>query len=193
MRPSLRAILRPLGLAAAAVSAGCAGDGLAPSPDGPPRELVIEDFRAPRPGLAPDVVELPPGTYLPPPTLRTFIGVEIDGQVEEVAVTEEAVPDPGGTTEVRQVGPVQVSSDAEVGVAWPVEGLVGQINGRPVFADEFLQPLESRLKEFAAMPDGVQARAAFLRLVGERFDAFVDNVPVNPSITGPGCPPSESS
>ena len=168
--------IRPrLALAAATLAAGCAGDDLARTAEEPPRDLLVEDFRDPRPGLKPDIVELPPGTYLPPPTLRTFIGVDIDGQVEAMEVTEESVPDPGGGNEIRQVGPVQVTSDAEVGVAWPVEGLVGQINGRPVFADEFLQPLESRLKEFAAMPDRVQGRAGFLRLIGERFDAFVDN------------------
>lgn len=169
-----RVFLRRSALGAAILSAGCGGD-LGRTTDEATRELLVEDFRDPRPGLKPDVVELPPDTYLPPPTLRRYIGVESDGEVEEMEVTEESVPEPGGTNEVRQVGPAVVTSDAEVGVAWPVEGLVGQINGRPVFADEFLQPLESRLKEFAAAPDRVQGRAAFLRLIGERFDAFVDN------------------
>jgi hypothetical protein len=164
-----------LALGAAALAGGCAGNDLARNADEPPRELLVSDFRQPRAGLAPDVIELPPDTYLPPPTLRRFIGVESDGEIEEMEVTEESVPEPGGASEVRQVGPVEVTSSAEVGRAWPVEGLVGQINGRPVFADEFLQPLESRLKEFAAMPDRIQGRMGFLRLIGERFDAFVDN------------------
>jgi hypothetical protein len=174
--PALRREIPGLiALGATVLSAGCSGNDLARHADEPPRELLVEDFRDPRPGLKPDIVELPPDTYLPPPTLRRFIGVETDGEVEELEVTEESVPEPGGGNEIRQVGPAAVTSSAEVGRAWPVEGLVGQINGRPVFADEFLQPLESRLKEFAAMPDRVQGRMGFLRLVGERFDAFVDN------------------
>ena len=175
MPAARREFPRLLALGAAIGAGGCAGNDLARDAEERPRELLVEDFRDPRPGLRPDVIELPPDTYVPPPTLRRFIGVESDGEVEELAVTDEQVPEPGGGSETRQVGPAEVTSSAEVGKAWPVEGLVGQINGRPVFADEFLQPLESRLKEFAAMPDRGQGRQGFLRLIGERFDAFVDN------------------
>jgi len=156
--------------------AGCGGHALDRAATEAPRELLLSDFREPRPGLRPDVVELPPETYLPPPTIRRFIGVEVDGElVEQRAMTEAVVRDPQKGTEVVRVGPVQVSGDATVGRAWTVDSLVGQINGRPVFADEFLLPIETRLREFAAVGDRVQGRTGFIRLVRERFEAFVDS------------------
>ncbi|MFO0828684.1 MAG: hypothetical protein U0572_11135 [Phycisphaerales bacterium] len=58
---------------------------------------------------------------------------------------------------------------------WMVDGLVGQINGRPVFADEFLEPLASKLQQLAAQTNRADARRQMIGLIHDRFQAFVDS------------------
>ncbi|MGA0174881.1 MAG: hypothetical protein ACO3NL_14740, partial [Phycisphaerales bacterium] len=62
-----------------------------------------------------------------------------------------------------------------VGRNWPVESLVGQINGRPIFAGEFLAPIEDRLLRIAATPERAEARRGIIELVRARFEEFVDS------------------
>jgi hypothetical protein len=76
--------------------------------------------------------------------------------------------------------PAARSTDAEEPAVveearWLVDGLVGQINGRPVFADEFLQPIEAKLQEFAALADRQRGRNEMLFLVSERFQDWVNS------------------
>jgi hypothetical protein len=58
---------------------------------------------------------------------------------------------------------------------WLVDGLVGQVNGRPVFADEFLKPIEARLQELAMNPDRAAARRSMQMLIRERFNDYVNS------------------
>ncbi len=58
---------------------------------------------------------------------------------------------------------------------WVVDGLIGQINGRPIFADQFLEPIEPKLRELAAMSDRPRARAAMLALIHARFEDWVNS------------------
>jgi hypothetical protein len=46
-----------------------------------------------------------------------------------------------------------------------VDSLVGQVNGRPIFADEFLEPIEDRLLQAAEQTTGPQRDAAFKMIV----------------------------
>jgi transposase len=63
----------------------------------------------------------------------------------------------------------------EPGQSWPVEGLVGQVNGRPVFANAFLEPIADRLLSAAALRDRVEGRRVFVELVRLSFKDLVDN------------------
>lgn len=56
---------------------------------------------------------------------------------------------------------------------WLVDGFVGQVNGRPVFADELLDPIKDQLIQAAQGPNRATARDEFIRVVSRRFDAWV--------------------
>ena len=72
--------------------------------------------------------------------VRLGLGRRADGVVTE---TTRRVIGPDGVDEVQ----VDLREELPVGVRYPIDGLVGQINGRPVFADEFLVPLEDRISD----------------------------------------------
>lgn len=58
---------------------------------------------------------------------------------------------------------------------WIVESLVGQVNGRPIFAEQFLDPIEDRLLRISEEEERAEARRAIIVLVGQRFDEFVNS------------------
>ena len=78
-------------------------------------------------------------------------------------------------------GAEDAASDARAAAArepagiWPVDALVGQINGRPVFADDFLEPISDQLKRCVANPDRVVGREQFLAVVKSWFKRTVDS------------------
>ena len=110
-----------------------------------------------------------------PEVVTTTEGTEIGDT--EVAVTrrEIIVDQPGVGAEGADLGPIEFDETIKVGVRWPVDGLVGQINGRPVFAAEFFLPIEDRLIRLAsdAGPEGAQR--AIISLVHERWMTFVNS------------------
>ncbi len=48
-----------------------------------------------------------------------------------------------------------------------VDSLVGHVNGRPIFADEFLEPIEDRLMRAAEQHRGVDLERTFLMIINE--------------------------
>lgn len=56
-----------------------------------------------------------------------------------------------------------------------VDSLVGQINGRPVFADEFLQPIEDRLLRAAEQTRGAEREQSFLFIINDWLREVVLN------------------
>lgn len=58
---------------------------------------------------------------------------------------------------------------------WLVDGLVGQINGRPIFADAFLDPIADRLRQAPNEMDRAESRRVIMMLVSERFEQWVNN------------------
>ncbi len=65
--------------------------------------------------------------------------------------------------------------EAEEDRRWMIDGLVGQINGRPVFADDFMLTLEPKLLEFAALSDRAVGRQAMVELIRDRFQNWVNS------------------
>jgi hypothetical protein len=107
-------------------------------------------------------------------------GVETPGRA-----SNETRPTPGnsagssGPVAQPAPGPVAAARDAAAPPAreqrWVVDALVGQINGRPIFADEFFQPLEASLERLAAAPDRALARQQMVELVSQRFTDWVNS------------------
>ncbi len=97
--------------------------------------------------------------------------VEVARGDAEVSETAERIVSPDGVDETR----LFVDETVATGVAYPVEGLVGQINGRPVYADEFLLPLEDRLLRIVAELPLAQAVRDMNSLIALRFDEYVNS------------------
>jgi hypothetical protein len=61
------------------------------------------------------------------------------------------------------------------GDVWIVDALVGQINGRPVFAQEFLEPIEAKLIELAQASDRLSGWRQAQMILEARFEDFVNS------------------
>jgi hypothetical protein len=154
--------------------AGCSASALDPSL-APPREVTLADFS--RPAAKPEVVlEVPAEVYTPEVEVETSVETLSDGVevVSERKVVEVATPQGTVVPTVAESDRVLVEP-LPVGRNWPVESLVGQINGRPIFAGEFLAPIEDRLLRIAAAPDRAEARRGIVELVRARFEEFIDS------------------
>ncbi len=97
--------------------------------------------------------------------------VEVARGGEVASETAERIVTPDDVDETR----LFVEESVAVGVAYPVEGLVGQINGRPVYADEFLLPLEDRILRIVAELPLPQAVRELDILIARRFDEYVNS------------------
>lgn len=137
-----------LGTLAALLAAGCATVDRAET-----RGIALSDFASPPVDLPLDVVELR--------------AKEISGEAGSVA-TEPA------PVEVTPIDPARATPIAP-GASWPVDALVGQINGRPVFANRFLEPEADRLRQAAAMQDRGEGRRVFVEIVRRSFKQLVDS------------------
>jgi hypothetical protein len=76
---------------------------------------------------------------------------------------------------VAPLGDLEFDERVKVGRRWPIDGLVGQINGRPVFAAEFFVPIEDRLVNVGMQGTPDQTRDAILQIVRQRFTQFVNS------------------
>ncbi len=92
-----------------------------------------------------------------------------------------AGPQRGATAEPSKSPPSKpaassgTTTDPDGSERWLVDALVGQINGRPVFADEFLEPIAARLQEIARGEDRALARRQLISIVQERFQDWVNS------------------
>ena len=92
---------------------------------------------------------------------------------ETIERVETVAPDGAVTSTID--GPIEFDESIRVGVRWPIDGLVGQINGRPVFVAEFFIPIEDRLAQLGRDQDPMTARRAIIQIVRERFIAYVNS------------------
>lgn len=96
---------------------------------------------------------------------------------EIVASRAETTPTvmPDGSRTVLPLGPEEMAAERPAGQPWPVDGLVGQINGKAIYADEFLSGMSARLAQIGALPDRLAARREIIQMVGMRFEQEVNN------------------
>jgi hypothetical protein len=81
----------------------------------------------------------------------------------------------GAATTVAPVAEARAGNGPRTGEAWPVEGLVGQINGRPIFADAFFSPIDDELRQSVAMRDRTEGRRVFVDTVRREFSRTVES------------------
>jgi len=155
------ALRRFLALGCLAAATGCAGPTV---PQEAVRTVAPEDLAGTdTPGVTPDEVV--------GPVMEDRGTIEVDRGDEMIAETTERIVSPDGVDETR----LFVEETVAVGVAYPVEGLIGQINGRPVYADEFLLPLEDRILRIVAEVPLPQAVREMDLLIARRFDEYVNS------------------
>ena len=123
--------------------------------------------------VRPSVVEVPASEYQP-------ASADGDGNADASAAADggssqtAAAARPDGTTAAARPGEAKTEA-LQAGQKWPVDALIGQINGKPLYADDFLKSREDRIRRTVAMPDRKQAYAELLRLLDEAFEQFVNN------------------
>jgi len=179
----------------AACVAACVATGLSGCAGGRSgaRELAVGDFASPTPELAAIAlksraedrpVEADAGESMSGAT-NSADATPPDAMQRSGAVAGAARASNGGGAsggvDASGGGAEAAASDARAAAArepagiWPVDALVGQINGRPVFADDFLEPISDQLKRCVANPDRVVGREQFLAVVKSWFKRTVDS------------------
>lgn len=171
---------RNRGLFLPSILTGCVLVGGCASVGGPDRTpLAIRDFAHPPAAIKPDTLEMAPAvTAAPTVTVEGEETIERDATGTRDFVEERrqiTSKDAEGKTIIDAQSPEMVARRVEPGQTWPIEGLVGQVNGRPIFADAFFNPIEDRLIALAAMPDRVEARRALIMVVSREFKETVDS------------------
>ncbi len=140
------------------------------------RTVQLQDFTVKSEVQGSNVIEVPAAVTADPEvvveTEMTTVGdTEVSETVEEVRTQV-----PGVGVEETQLGPVDFDESVRAGVMWPVDGLVGQINGRPVYAAEFFLPIQDRLAQISNNEaDLVTTRRAIIQIVRERFSVYVNS------------------
>jgi len=117
-----------------------------------------------------------PSTFFDPPTITVDRVEEEAGSLD--IVDEKTVidaPRGSGGARSRVVGRVSETVELRPGQSWTVDALVGQINGRPVYASKFLQPLEDRIMRIVAEMPRAQAQQEIARVVADRFQQQVNS------------------
>lgn len=162
-----------LALVLAAVMHGC-GMPTEPVPSGA-RAVELADFTTSSNVPGSHVVELPEMVTAMPEVVTREEGTEI-GDTEVTETESEIIASvPGIGEEGAEIGPVEIDEVVKTGERWPVDGLIGQINGRPVFAAEFFFPIEDRLVQLGRSGSPTESRDAIIRLVHERFSSYVNS------------------
>jgi len=139
------------------------------------RTVRLEDFTSSSDVTGSRVVEMPASVTAPPTLIEETRSVVIgDTELTETVDRIESIAPDGSVTSVVD-GPIEFDETVRVGVLWPVDGLVGQINGRPVFAAQFFLPIQDRLVQIGLEQDLVTSRRAIIQIVRERFMAYVNS------------------
>ncbi len=150
----INVLTRPVGLALLITLYGCASTGNAPDRSAS-RRVTPADFRGqPAPNATDPTTGLPPAPLVfADPISRSDARGGVDEGVITIAGSPTPPPAPSNPTPQAPTG----APDRE-GVV--LDRIVGRINGKPVLASEFLEPLDARFSaEAASVMDAPDARA----------------------------------
>ena len=150
------------------------------STDRTPKDAIAVDSAAFSKGnlpedVNPSIVQIPDADLEPPKvetddtTVVVANGNKITTQTTEVVSTA-----PDGATMTQKV-PENIVAQLPINQKWPVDSLVGQINGKPLYASEFLRSREDRIINIAAKTERNAARLEIIQVISEAFDQTVNN------------------
>ena len=139
------------------------------------RSVELADFNSSASVSAENVLQVPSEVVAAPEVVTTTEATVVGDTEVSVTRKEIIVDQPDIGAEGAVLGSIDMDESIKVGVRWPVDGLVGQINGRPVFAAEFFLPIEDRLVRIAADAGPSESQRAIINLVHERWMTFVNS------------------
>ena len=91
-------------------------------------------------------------------------------QLQEATIDSPVDPNPFPDTDQRVAFAPMQPGDRVI-----VDSLVGEVNGRPIFADEFLALIEDRLLQEAKQTKGIQRVQAFESIIRRNLREWVRN------------------
>jgi len=139
-------------------------------------QVGASDFNTKASAVTPsDVVQVPPSVFASP-SVRSSSEVKQESGGEEVVTQRSVVETEADGTE-KVVATLAPTEDIRVkpGGRWTVDSLVGQINGRPVYASKFMQSIEDRILRIVAENPRAAAQRMIAQLVAERFEQYINN------------------
>lgn len=140
------------------------------------QEITASDFNhlsAANSGL--DIVQVPP-TVFAPEEIRTTVDIEKEGEAEKVITQKERVQkNADGTEKVINFGAATDEIRVKPGEKWTIESLIGQINGRPVYAGKFMTSIEDRILRIVAENPPGNAQRLIEKLIQDRFQQYINN------------------
>ncbi|MHC4428895.1 MAG: peptidylprolyl isomerase [Planctomycetota bacterium] len=107
-------------------------------------------------------------------SLAEFAGEATAETIDPSEATSEVTP----TDTIISAAPPALSerpAPQRPGDSVVVDSLVGQVNGRPVFADEFLEPLSDRLRAEARDKTGRARAEAFRYIINLNLETVIEN------------------
>ena len=144
-RPRPLSLLAPAA-ALATLAAGCDAQRGASVGSGPQRAVIASEFRDPHAPPADAARPTAATPDAPANPLRVISAAEASGGIDAVAVIAGAAPSESVKPDAKPASsPVLLDS------------LVGQINGKPVYASAFLAPLDARLRALVTDLDNNRA------------------------------------
>jgi len=159
---------------ALAVSAGCQTSSADQQESG--GILTLDDFVAANPGMVGNGVKrdaAPVEGQVAPSTA----GESEPRSIEDGAAPQdepEVLPDPAGEGGNAPAPPGRIVR-VEPGEPVVVGGIVGQINGRPVYTNEFFEPIDAQLRALAEQLSPIQFRQRMNSLITERLWQIIEN------------------
>ena len=140
------------------------------------QEITASDFNhlsAANSGL--DIVQVPP-TVFAPEEIRTTVDIEKEGEAEKVITQKERVQkNADGTEKAINIGAATDEIRVKPGEKWTIESLIGQINGRPVYAGKFMTSIEDRILRIVAENPPGNAQRLIEKLIQDRFQQYINN------------------
>ena len=107
-------------------------------------------------GVRPSVVEVPASEFTPDPDEMQDTTVQVDASGNASTSVTRTLRAPGAAPADDGTKP---AGSAIVNGVWPVDALIGQVNGKPLYANEFLIPREDRLRSIARATPGDREKA----------------------------------
>ncbi|MDX1682390.1 MAG: peptidylprolyl isomerase [Phycisphaeraceae bacterium] len=148
-----------------AVVGGCAGDDATRDQ----RRVQPADFSAGAETVPPERRSVKPTADNP--DIPGKAGEPVESETTDDEST--SANDPAGATVVATADPDRPASNDDD--AWTVDGMVGQVNGRPLYARDVLGPLEAQLQALGRNPDlsRSQFRSRAAELIASRLQQLV--------------------